>query len=400
MSDYFEFYCPVKILMGEKALEHIPFELDQLCVKRPLIITDAGVLSAGLIGILSGAFAGSGVTLDAVFSEVPPDSSLMTVQKCAAMYRDVQADAIIAVGGGSVLDTAKGVNLMISEDVSDLVQLSGAGILKRPLKPLLAIPTTAGTGSEVTLAAVITDENVSRKLLFISPFLLPQVAVLDARMTMTLPPQMTAATAIDALTHSVEAYTCLAKNPLSDAYAFSAIQTIFSHLPAVMDNPRDRDGRLALMLAATNAGIAFSNSMVGMVHTLGHSVGSCCHVPHGTAMSILLPHVLEYNLERATEAFKKHLGDLLLAMAGADVFASTQPGQRAQKSIENIRAFKNLLFTKTALPRTLEETGKVTSDKLPEIARVSLGDASAIYNPAEMEYDDALHVLKRAWSSV
>jgi alcohol dehydrogenase len=174
---------------------------------------------------------------------------------------------IVAVGGGSVMDTAKGVNIVVSENADDLMQFSGAGNLTRPLKPLVAIPTTAGTGSEVTLVAVIADPARNLKMPFTSYFLMPDIAVLDPRMTLTLPPAITAATAMDALTHAIEAYTCLAKNPLSDAHAQLAIELIGQNLLKVINVPENANGRLALAVAATLAGVAFSNAMVGMVHT-------------------------------------------------------------------------------------------------------------------------------------
>ncbi|MCV6603330.1 MAG: iron-containing alcohol dehydrogenase, partial [Cohaesibacter sp.] len=221
-------------------------------------------------------------------------------------------DAIVAIGGGSVIDSAKGVNILASEQSDDLSAFSGSGAIKRALKPFFVIPTTAGTGSEVTLVAVIKDNERGIKMSFASPFLLPNAAVLDPRMTLTLPPHITAATGMDALTHAVEAYICMAKNPLSDAFATAAIQKIVAHLVNVVNKPDDIEGRLALAEAATMAGIAFSNSMVGLVHSLGHSVGAECHLPHGLCMSIFLPWVLEYNLDKCAD----NIGELLLPLMG------------------------------------------------------------------------------------
>ncbi len=396
MADYFEFFCPVKIISGDKALENIPFELDLLSAKKPMIVTDKGVSGAGLVNHIINAFKESNMPIGAVYDDVPPDSSLKTVREVSSVYRETGCDALIAIGGGSVMDTAKAVNIVVSENADDLMQFTGAGALKRPLKPLIAVPTTAGTGSEVTIVAIIADTDKNIKLPFTSYYLLPNIAVIDPRMTMTLPAQITAATGMDALTHSIEAYTCLGKNPMSDAYATSAISLISKHLLNVVKNPSDKQGRLAMANAATMAGIAFSNSMVGMVHTLGHSVGAVCHIPHGTAMSILLPHVLEYNAKHGAN----HVGELLLYLAGDEEYAKTAPENRVKSVIKHIRSMKNKLYDLSKLPRTLQETGKVAKEKLPEIAKVSLGDASAIYNPVEIEYEDALEVLNKAYDSV
>ena len=219
LPDYYEFCCRVKIVAGHDALERIPDLLADRGAHKPLIITDKGVAGAGLIDVLSGALQNR-VSADLIADNVPPDSDLRIVHQLAGLYRDHACDAIIAVGGGSVMDTAKGVNIVVSENATDLMAFSGAGALKRRLKPLFAVPTTAGTGSEVTLVAVIKDHDKHLKMLFTSYFLLPDVSVLDSRMTMTMPPFITAMTGMDAMSHAVEAYYCLQKNPLSDATRF------------------------------------------------------------------------------------------------------------------------------------------------------------------------------------
>ena len=256
---------------------------------------------------------------------MPPDSDFRVVNRLARVYREKGCDSIIAVGGGSVMDTAKGINIVVSEKADDLMMFSGANVLKRALKPLIAIPTTAGTRSEVTLVAVIKDHEKTSEDGFRQYFLLPDVSIVDSRMTMSLPPAITAATGMDALSHAVEAYTCLAKNPLSDAHALAAINLIGENLIKVTKNPDDRNGRLAMASAATLAGIAFSNSMVGMVHTLGHSVGSVCGVPHGAGMAILLPYGLEYNTHKISHS----LAELLLPLAGAEVVCRNSQGTKS-----------------------------------------------------------------------
>ena len=198
---------------------------------------------------------------------------------------------------------------------------------------------------------------------------------------------------MDALTHATEAFTCLGKNPLSDSYATAAIQKVASNVIAVLDEPGNKERRLELALAATMAGIAFSNSMVGLVHALGHTVGAVTHVPHGVCMSILLPHALEYNLD----ARRKVIGELLLPLAGADVYAKTIEHDRPQAAITAIRSLREALWQKAKLPRSLSETGKVSRDQLPEIAKLSLDDGPMIMNPKEVSYQDALRVLERAY---
>jgi alcohol dehydrogenase len=393
-NQYYEFFCPVKVIAGKAALEHIPYELTGMAAKRPMIVTDKGVRAAGLLDLVTAACEESGLEIVSIYDDVPPDSSTDVVKDIAGIYRREKCDSLIAVGGGSAIDTAKAVNILVSEGGDDIAKYSGAGVIKRPLKPFLVVPTTAGTGSEVTSVAVITDTRKSVKLPFSSSFLLPNAAVIDPRMTLTLPPHITAATAMDAMTHATEAFTCMAKNPLSDAYATSAIKKISKSLLNVMDNPKDTDGRLELAQASTMAGIAFSNSMVGLVHALGHATGAICHLPHGMCMSLYLPYVLEYNLETIREP----LGELLLYLDGPEVYAATPSSRRAEASISALRKLRDELHKRCKLPRTLKETGSVTEDQLDTIADMALDDGSIMFNPKEVLLEDARAVLKRAWA--
>lgn len=394
MEKYYEFFCPVKILAGTSALEHIPFELRTLGSSRPMILTDKGVHAVGLLDVVVAALKEGGIEPATVFDEVPPDSEIQLVSRCAKSYAQHHCDAIIAVGGGSVMDTAKAVNILVSEKAESLEPFLGANALKRPLRPFFAIPTTAGTGSEVTLAAVIKDAKAGRKLALASPFLMPHAAVVDPRMTMSLPPHLTAATAMDALTHAVEAYICMAKNPVSDAYATAAIKKISENLVRVIDNPKDVDGRLELAQAATMAGIAFSNSMTGMVHAIGHQLGAVCHLHHGMCMSLMLPYALEYNLQKSGE----HIGELLLYLEGDETYARTPKPERAKATIASIRKLRDTLFEKCKIPRTLSETGKVEKRQIEQLARMALDDGTTAFNPEEMDLQDAIGVLEKAWA--
>ncbi len=403
LPDYYEFCCRVKIVAGHDALEKIPDLLADRGAKKPLLITDKGVAAAGLIDIVSRAL-GNRIETNLIADNVPPDSDLKVVHQLAHLYSENACDAIIAVGGGSVMDTAKGVNIVVSENATDLMAFSGVGALKRPLKPLIAVPTTAGTGSEVTQIAVIKDHDKHLKMAFGSYFLLPDISILDSRMTMTMPPFITAMTGMDAMSHAVESYYCLQKNPLSDAHALAAIRLIYKHLPAVTQNSADQDGRLAMSVGACLAGIAFSNSMVGLVHNLGHATGSVCGVPHGMCMAILLPYGLEYNMHKCEES----MAELLLPMAGEAVYLDTPKEQRAQKVVSLIRQMNAELNTLTGgrharfFQEVKDREGKpsVPREALPQIAKAALLDGACIYNPEDTDYDDNLSVLEAAWEGL
>ena len=393
-NKFYEFFCSVKIIASLAALEHAPHELSVRGSSRALLITDAGIKQAGLLEHVFTVFDSSQVEIAAVFDQVPPDSSLTVVEEIANFYRQQDCDSILAVGGGSVIDTSKGVNILVSEGGDDLLAYSGVGNLKNPLNPLFVVPTTAGTGSEVTSVAVISDTKNERKVAFGSHFIFPDVAILDPRMMLSLPPHITAMTAMDALSHACEAAIGLAKNPISDAYAHAAIKKISQNLTTVMETPGDIDGRMGLAEAATMAGIAFSNSLVGVVHSLGHSVGAICHLPHGMCMSIFLPHALEYNLEVS----RNEIAELLLPLAGAERYAQVSANQRAESAIDMIREMRDQLYQYCQLPRTLQESGKVQKDQFESIARAALNDGSVIFNAKDVDFDDAMDLLNKAWA--
>lgn len=390
-KSYYEFFCPTKIIAGHTALEHIPFELNTLKIKKPMIVTDQGVRKNNLLLPIENAFNATSLDIGCIFDEVPADSSLTTVQKVAQLYREMSCDAILAIGGGSVIDTAKAANILVSEGGDDLLKYSGAHNLSKPLNPLFVIPTTAGTGSEVTMVAVVAHDNT--KIAFASHYLMPNATVLDPRMTQTLPAHLTAMTGMDALTHAIEAYTGLAANPMSDAYAVAAIKKISQNLFNALEHPQNKNARLELAEASTMAGIAFSNSMVGLVHALGHALGGVAHLPHGMCMNLFLPHVLEYNLS----SNKEKLAELLLPLAGAEVYAQTPLEHRAEQTINTIFAMRDRLYELTKLPRSLQETKKVSKTQFEEIAEKALNDGSIIYNTKETTLDDLYTILEKVW---
>lgn len=392
LPNYYEFYNPVKIIAGNKALENIPHELKLLHAQRPIIISDRGIEKAGLLEHVLLGFSDSNITIGVIYTDTPVDSSVQAVNEIAALYRQHQCDSIIAVGGGSVIDTAKGVNIVVTENTTDLMQYSGAERLTKPQQPLLIIPTTAGTGSEVTSVAVISDPEKNIKMPFTSQFLLPRVALLDPRMTLSLPKKITAATAMDALTHAIEAYTSIQKNPISDAYARSAIELISNHMFLTVNDGNNAQGRFALANASLMAGMAFSNAMVAAVHALGHAVGGIAHVPHGVAMAVLLPHVMEYNLDHLHELY----AELLLPLTNQEVFVATAKEQRATRAIEKIHEMNRVLHELCEHPTSLSQAG-VKETQLQEIAKNSLNDGALINNPKEMELEDALYILRKAF---
>ncbi|OEC42643.1 iron-containing alcohol dehydrogenase [Aeromonas sp. DNP9] len=394
MSRYYDFFCPVKLLAGEQALEQMASELASLGARRPLLLTDKGVNATGLATLLANVLAEGELPVAAIWDEIPADSSTAVVERIAKRYRELDCDSLVALGGGSVIDTAKAVNILTSMGGDHLLDYSGAGCLTRPLKPLAVVPTTAGTGSEVTLVAVIKDEASGRKVPFTSPFLLPQLAVLDPRLTQGLPLNITAATAMDAMTHAIEAFIGTAKNPVSDALALMAVEKIASALPQIIHDPQNKQLRLQLAEGSTLAGMAFSNSMVGLVHALGHSLGARCHLPHGLCMNLFLPTVLDYNRPEVDS----ELARLLLPLVGAERFAATPAHQRAEATITAIRTLRDTLWQAVKLPRTMSEAGVSDRSLLTEIRDLAVNDGALLFNRKDADREQLLTLLERAWA--
>ncbi len=390
---YFEFQNAVKLLCGDLSLERIPNELQHLNAQRPLVLSDAVLAKIGTMAQVTSAMEAEGVAAAAVFTDIPVDSSLAVVNRIAAFYREQNCDSIVAIGGGSVIDTAKGVRLVLSQDTDDIFSISGLeNVTNGKHIPFVVVPTTAGTGSECTGVAVIKNDTNGVKMEFLSPFVEPDVAVIDPRMTMGLPPKATASTGMDALCHAVEACTCLQANPLSTAYGTAAIKLIAENLEAATLNGKDKKARFNMALASTMAGIAFSNSMVGAVHAIGHALGGVCGVPHAVAMTILLPHVMRYNLCHSAGAYAA----LLPWLVGMDAAMATPAEKRADAAIEAIVSLGRKLNAACGLPLTLGEAG-VSKESFVKVAEFAVNDGALIVNPRAATEEQVIEILNAAF---
>ena len=390
---YYEFQNSTKILSGENALENIPHELLSFNAKNVLILSDNTLNKIGTVQKVIDAIYCDGINIKDVFLDIPADSSIEVINSIVKLYKKLNCDSIIAIGGGSVIDTAKGVRMTLSQEKEDILDLEGCEMINYGKHiPFIAIPTTSGTGSEATLVAVILNKLKNTKMEFISYFLLPDIAVLDARMTISLPKRITAATGIDALCHAIESYTCLQKNPMSDAYSISAINIIRENLVLAVKNGNDKKVRLAMANASLMAGVSFSNSMVGIIHAIGHSLGSICHVPHGEAMAILMPQCMRFNKDK----LEKEYAELLLYIAGPEVYANTKKELRANETIRCIEMLLDELNSLSGLPRKLSEVG-VKKEQFEDIAKKAINDGAIIVNPKQESIDNIIEILNNAY---
>jgi alcohol dehydrogenase len=395
----FSFSADTALVLGDEVLSELAGILRHDGVTAPFLITDRGLRDAGLLEKLIEALPAE--TDLQICDEVPPDSDYRLVMRLAERFRGQKRDAIIALGGGSVLDTAKGLMLSLGTGSDLILEWEGSNILPRLEVPFYAIPTTAGTGSESTRVAVISDHERHRKRLFVSPFLQPRAALLDSGLSASLPPYLTSITGMDALAHAMEAFTCLGKNPFSDLAAWRAVELISVHLKQAVLEPRESRHRLAMALASTLAGQAFSNSMVGMVHSIGHALGSVCGAPHGACMAVLLPHVLHFNLDFIAE----NVSELLVPLKDRESYDTTIESLRAPGVISIVRGLNHALREATGgrhptrLREILGSDGDplVRKEAFGDITSTALGDGSMIYNPREFGAGDILAILEESY---
>ena len=379
--DNYEFYCPVKINSGKRALENLPFELDSLNARKPLIITDTKSAKKGMIRKVTDSLKDSGMTVG-VFGAIPPVPDRKMVRGLMNSYRDTGCDSIVAMGEGAVVDTAKALNIVVSGRPEDLHGTTGDDMIKNPLKPFVFVPTASGTGFETSRYATLEG------LHFSSHFLMPDLVIIDPRMVRAEKADMVVSTSMVALAHSAQAYTCPEKNPMNDTYAYAAMQFVGENLVNVI-RYGDKKGRLALVNASVMAGIAFSNAPRGMIHELGWAAGDISGLPHGICMGILLPYVLEYHIDR--EGY--HLSDMLLPIAGAEVFAGTAENLKARMAINFIYDMQHDIhgFTKGKIPLTLKDAG-ISKEALNDVARAVAGEGHPGFT-----VDDCMMVLEHAW---
>src|SRR5208282_5774013 len=288
---------PAIIKIGSGSFLEVPSILRRLNCQRPLIVTDAFFVSQGLPNKLRDQILESGLQC-AIFSDTVPDPTTDVVDAGVRAFLDGNHDSLISVGGGSPIDTAKAIG-MLAANGGHVRDYKVPNPIPKAGPPHIAIPTTAGTGSEVTRYTVITDSAKDEKMLISGVSLLPSAAVVDYELTLSMPPRLTADTGTDALTHAIEAYVSRKANKFTDTIALAAMKTIWTELPKAYHEPRNREAREAMMQAATLAGIAFSNSSVALVHGMSRPIGAFFHVAHGLSNAMLLPAVTAYSVDSA-----------------------------------------------------------------------------------------------------
>lgn len=356
MSTTRMFQTTSRIIRGIGTLEKIGAEISRLRASKVMVITDPGIIEAGIVNRLTELLGQAGMDYT-IFSEIEPDPRLETAVKAAEQVRKAGSELVVGIGGGSAIDIAKVAAVLVTNS-GDISTFFGIDLLPRPGLPLIIIPTTAGTGSEVTPIAILSDEGEKLKKGIVSPYLFPTVALLDAELTVGLPPGVTAASGIDALIHAVEAYTSVNADSLTDLFACRAMKLIYGSLLHAFHHGQDLTARSNMLEGSMLAGMAFANAGVTAVHAFAYPIGAEFHIPHGIANAIMLTPVMEFNMTANPARFAaiaQNFGIDTSAMA--DLAAA----QLAVEAMEKLGA-------ELKLPRQLSTFG-VKAEHIPGLAQ-------------------------------
>ena len=393
--DFYQFLAPTRVIAGRGLIEGTGFEFAKEGAHRVLLITDEVIRATGLVDAVVAGLQDGGVEPAAIFDGVPPDSDAEVVKAAADHAHTEGADAILAVGGGSVMDTAKLAAVIYAHggeprDWEGYFGLPRADDGMGPpaaLPPLACIPTTAGTGSEVSFAAVIKDRDEHLKFQVADFPMFPRLAILDPESTATLPPAIAAATGMDAMTHAIEGYVSSEANPHASAYALQALRLIGANLERAVADPGDEDARGNMLIAANLAIMPTSSGAIGIAHSMSHPAGAHFDVPHGVANAINLPWVIEFNALGAEEISERYrdVGDVLGVDAGGD-------GATVGHALaEHVRGVVGRL----GLPTRLSEVG-VPESGIPVLVEGAMGDGCTLVNPREPTEEDFAGLYAKA----
>lgn len=379
----FEFVLPTRIRFGQGVSGEIADEIKKMGHARPFVITDKGLIRAGIVSKITETFEKYGMEY-AVFDEIEPNPRDITVQRAYERAGQFNADVLVAVGGGSSMDAAKAVGVLMVHG-GRINDYEGLDKIEKPICDLVAVPTTAGTGSEVTFWSVITDTKRHFKMSIGSPLMAAKLALVDPVLIESLPSSMVAATGMDALTHAIEGYTCTAAEPITDACGIYAIRMIAENIRAAAEGS-EKEARAKMLLGSLIAGICFGNSDIAGVHCMGEALGGLYDTPHGVSMAILLPYVMEYNYMTLPSKF------IRIAEAMGEDVAGMSEEEAAYASVKAVRKLNEDL--KMA---SLKEIGTKEED-LPELARRAVANVSVESNPRKLTEPDFLDIFQKAYA--
>lgn len=343
--------------------------------RRVLLVSDPGVMAAGWTGQVAASLEESGLPY-VLYTDVSPNPRAEQIMAGAQIYAEQRCNLLVAVGGGSALDCAKGIGIVTSNG-GHILQYQGVDRVLQPMPPLICIPTTAGTAADISQFAIIADRQKRTKIAIISKAVVPDLALIDPETTTSMDPFLTACTGLDALTHAIEAFVSRASSPVTDLHALQAIRQIADHLLSTIRQPHNLEERTAIMLASLNAGLAFSNAILGATHAMAHSLGGLHDLPHGLCNANLLDRVVEINFTAAPERFERIAAEL-----GMDLRGLTRTEGKAAL-VQRLRDLREA----AGLAPSLRTLG-VGTDDIPRLGKVAMQDPCLITNPRQLKQRD------------
>jgi len=378
-----KFYAP-EIIFGNGARKLVSQYCQNFRTQKPIIVTDPGVQKAGWAKDVEDNLREAGIDF-VTYSSVTPNPKEVEVMAGAELFIAEKCDSIIAVGGGSPMDCAKGIGIVVSNK-GHILDYEGIDQIGEPLPPMIFIPTTAGTSADVSQFCIISDRKKLVKIAIVSKIVIPDVALIDPETTTTMDDYLTACTGMDALVHGIEAFVSSASSSMTDVHALEAIRLLSTNLPKISQQPIGIDTREKIMLASMEAGLAFSNAVLGAVHALAHSLGGFKDSPHGECNSLLLEHVVNYNFDSSTDRYKVIAENMGIDTRGV-----------LTHDLRNILFDKIHSLRKSVnISKNLGDIGVITAD-IPSLSENALNDACLLTNPKkankrdiEVIYEEAL----------
>ena len=369
---------------GPGARKELPGVIARLGFKKAMIVTDKGLIQYGVAKMVSDVLDEAGIPYE-IYSEVKPNPTVTNVQMGVEAFKKSGADCLVAIGGGSAMDTAKGIGIIITNpEFADVVSLEGVAPTKHKSVPIIALPTTAGTAAETTINYVIIDEEKQKKMVCVDPNDIPCCSIVDAELMYTLPKGTTAATGLDALTHAIEGYITKGAWEMSDMFEIEAIRMINKYIRTAVFEPTNPVGRNGMAVAQYIAGMAFSNVGLGVVHGMAHPMGSLFDVPHGVANALLLPTIMEFN---APACIDKYVEIAKAMNAYKEGMTNEEAADAACKAVRD-------LAIEVGIPQHLTELG-IKEEDIPALAEQAIADVCTPGNPREVTYEDIVELYKK-----
>lgn len=369
---------------GPGARKELPGVIARLGFKKAMIVTDKGLIQYGVAKMVSDVLDEAGIPYE-IYSEVKPNPTVTNVQMGVEAFKQSGADCLVAIGGGSAMDTAKGIGIIITNpEFADVVSLEGVAPTKHKSVPIIALPTTAGTAAETTINYVIIDEEKQKKMVCVDPNDIPCCSIVDAELMYSLPKSTTAATGLDALTHAIEGYITKAAWEMSDMFEIEAIRMINKYLRTAVFEPTNPVGRNGMAVAQYIAGMAFSNVGLGVVHGMAHPMGSLFDIPHGVANALLLPTIMEFN---APVCLDKYVEIAKAMDAYREGMTKEEAAEAACKAVRD-------LAIEVGIPQHLTEIG-IKEEDIPALAEQAITDVCTPGNPREVTKEDIIALYKK-----